>query len=178
MTRGEEYLNNLLEEYRKSFDVYTDYEIGGKMAAAYGYYSAVSEKYVLSPKANLWSVHGYEHILFFLKDTITERDIEEARELMSMHMAPELVCKGNKYPEKDHMNSYLTVAFICDRTPEESVLKALRGFKYEKNYLLTIRGYVQGHMVLMDLSKGTATTNRAAKHLAAFYQKVFGTKRA
>ena len=91
---------------------------------------------------------------------------------MSEHMAPELVCKGNKYPEKDHMYSYVTIAFLCDKTPEDEVIEAIKRFKYEKDYLMTIRGHVEGHLVMMDLSTGKATACKAAKHLVEYYEKL------
>ncbi len=168
-----DYIEKLLEEYSKSFDIDRDFEIGGIKPYAYGYFSTVSEKYVLSPKANLWSIHGFEHILFIEKESITFSDIEEASRLMQEHMAPELVCKGNKFPEKDHMYSYVTVAFICSETPDEETVKALRKFKYEKNYLFTIRGHVEGHMILADLKNEKVYTNKAAKHLSDFYMNAF-----
>ena len=61
----------------------------------------------------------------------------------------------------------------CETTPDEETIKALKNFKYEKNYLMTIRGHVEGHMVLMDLSTGKAYANKAAKHLSDFYEKIF-----
>ena len=173
MDAKEEFLEKLLTEYQKSFDLVRDYEIGGVQAAAYGFYSAVSEKYVLNPKANLWSIHGYEHILFLPRERVSLQDIEQAHALMRDVMAPQLVCKDGKVPEKDHLYSYLTVAFLCDHTPEAEVLQAVRKFSFEKNYLLTIRGYAQGHLVLMDLSAGKAYTNRAGAHLAEYYEKIF-----
>ncbi len=173
MTDADRFLDNLLAEYRNSFDITRDFEIGGVKAAAYGYFSAVSEKYVLSPKANLWSIHGYEHILFLQQDTVTDEDLHKAYDLMKDHMAPQLVCKGGKYPEKDHMYSYLTVAFLCTKTPDASVIRSIEQFRFEKNYLFTIRGYAQGHLVLMDLSAGKAYANRAGKHLPDFYEKIF-----
>lgn len=167
------FLDRLLEEYSNSFDLVRNFEIGSVRADAYGYFSTISEKYVISPKANLWSIHGYEHILFLIRDSITLKDIDEIKDLMSLHMAPELVCKGNKYPEKDHMYSYLTIAFLSKSSPDDEVKEAVRKFRYEKNYLMTIRGHVEGHVVLMDLSTGKAIANKQAKHLAAYYEKIF-----
>ena len=173
MSANVAFLEKLLREYSKSFDIERDYEIGGVKAEAYGYFSTVSEKYVISPKANLWTINGFEHILFLRRSRVTVEDIESARALMIEHMAPELVCKGRKYPEKDHMYSYVTVAFICDESPDDAVIKAVKTFKYEKNYLMTIRGHVEGHLVLMDLSSGKAYSCKAAKHLSGFYEKIF-----
>jgi hypothetical protein len=173
MSNKSDFFDLLLEEYSKSFDITKDYENGPVRADAYGYFSTISEKYVLSPKANLWSIHGFEHILFIKTKKLTVKDIEDMRSLMEDYLAPTLVCKGGKYPEKDHMYSYLTAAFLCETTPDEETIKALKSFKYEKNYLMTIRGHVEGHMVLMDLSTGKAYANKAAKHLSDFYEKIF-----
>ena len=171
------YFEKLLEEYSKSFDITRDYKIGPVVADAYGYYSTISEKYVLSPKANLWSIHGYEHILIFKRDSVNVSDIDQAKELMVEHMAPELVCKGGKYPEKDHMYSYLTVAYITEKTPDKETIEKIKSFRYEKNYLMTIRGHVEGHMVLIDLSTREACSNKAAKHLSSFYEKILEERR-
>jgi hypothetical protein len=173
MAENRKFLDRLLDDYSNSFDITRGFEIGSVKAEAYGYFSTISEKYVISPKANLWSIHGYEHILFLEKDKVTLQDLESVKALMAEHMAPELVCKGNKYPEKDHMYSYLTIAFLSKTSPDEEVINALRKFRYEKNYLMTIRGHVEGHVVLMDLSTGKAAANKPAKHLAAYYEKIF-----
>ena len=173
MSDKAEYLEKLLCEYQKSFDITRDYKIGDIVASAYGFFSSISEKYVISPKANLWSIHGFEHILFLERERVGEADIEEARLLMTEHMEPELVRKGKKYPEKDHMYSYVTVAFICERSPEDAVVQAVKGFRYEKNYLMTIRGHVEGHLILADLEGKKAYACKQAKHLTEFYNKVF-----
>ncbi len=178
MSNENNFFETLLEEYSKSFDITRDYENGSVKADAYGYFSTVSEKYVLSPKANLWSIHGYEHILFMKRNSVTPEDIENMRSLMADYLAPTLVCNGDKYPQKDHMYSYLTAAYLCETMPDEETINAVKSFRYEKNYLMTIRGHVEGHMVLMDLSTGRAYSNKAAKHLSDFYEKVFSGKNA
>ena len=92
---------------------------------------------------------------------------------MTEHMEPELVRKGKKYPENDHMYSYVTVAFICERSPEDAVVQAVKDFRYEKNYLMTIRGHVEGHLILADLEGKKAYSCKQAKHLTEFYNKIF-----
>ena len=114
-----------------------------------------------------------QHILFFERDKVTINDVETAYRLVKDHMAPELVCKGRKYPEKDHMYSYLTIAFISEKTPDEETINAVKKFRYEKDYLMTIRGHAQSHIILMDLSEGKAYSNRPAKHLLEYYERIF-----
>ena len=168
-----EFLDALLSQYTKTFDIVRDYEIAGTKAAAYGYFSTVSEKYVISPKANLWKIEGFEHIQFLCKETLSLEDLDKALTLMRDEMAPSLVCKGQKYPPKDHMYSYLTIAYLVDHSPDDALQKAIRDFRFEKNYLFTVRGHVQGHLVVMDLSTGKAYTNKDAKHLIPLYEDTY-----
>ena len=167
------YLEKLLEEYERSFDIIRDYKIGQTVSEAYGFFSTVSEKFVISPKANLWSALGFEHILFLSGSALTEEDIREAGRIMTEHMEPELVRRGKKYPQKDHMYSYVTIALLTETKPSAETVAAVRAFRYEKNYLMTIRGYVEGHMILMDLSCGKAYANKPARHLTDFYERIF-----
>ncbi|MCR4691252.1 MAG: hypothetical protein K5739_07905 [Lachnospiraceae bacterium] len=167
------YLDRILEHYAGSFDIEKDFSIGGKTAAAYGHFATVSEKYVLTPKANLWKIEGFEHILFFEADAVDRDTLIQTRELMQNHMAPKLVCKGEKYPPKDHMYSYVTVVYLVQNPPAEELQKEIRSFRYEQDYLFTFRGHVEGHLVVMDLSTGKAYTNKAAKHLKALYEKTY-----
>ena len=168
-----EYLDKLLETYSQTFDLQRDYRIGQLTADAYGYFFTCSEKFVLSPKANLWSIHGYEHILFIRTDTLTLQNLTEARSLMEHEMIRDLVCRGNRFPEKDHMYSYLTFAFLCQNKPMPEVIRAVEQFRYEKDFLLTLRGHAEGHIICMDLSGGKAYANKKARHLISFYEETF-----
>ena len=173
MTEGSDFLDLLLEEYSNSFDIQRGFEIGPVKADAYGYFSTISEKYVLTPKANLWSIHGFEHILFLKKDSVTMKDVEDMRSLMSEYMAPQLVCKGGKYPEKDHMYTYLTFAVLCRQTPDEEAKKAIRSFRFDKGYLFSMRGHSEVRLVVADLNGKEVLTNPAGRSLRKMYVKAF-----
>ena len=168
-----DYLDSLLEKYSQTFDLQRDYRIGPLVADAYGYFFTCSEKYVLSPKANLWSIHGYEHILFIVTEQLQEADLATAHALMAGIMTKELVCRGRRFPEKDHMYSYLTFAFLSQKEPAPAVIRAVEKFRYEKDFLLTLRGHTEGHIVAMDLQNGRAHANKKARHLISFYEDIF-----
>ena len=167
------YLDRLLERYAQSFDIYRPYEIAGTSYPAYGYYFSLSEKYMVTPKANLWSVRTYEHILFLTEEVCTPKTVEKARSLITEYMEPELVRKGNRYPEKDHMVSYLTVCILSDRSPDAAARAAVEGFRWSKNYLLTVRGHSEGHLICVDLEKEHVFCNRPARQMLKTYQKNF-----
>ncbi|MDD6155370.1 MAG: hypothetical protein PUB39_07450 [Eubacteriales bacterium] len=173
IVKAEKYLDRTLAKYAQMYDIFESYDFAGKTFPAYAYFSQHGEKYVLSKKAQLWQVNGFEHVLFVMKDRLTSEDVKWSRDLMADHMAPILVCKGNKYPEKDHMVSNLTVVFISDKTPDEETRKQIKSFSYDKGYLFSFRGHVDGRIVCCDMEAEDVYTNRAGKQLKKSFLSTF-----
>ena len=167
------YLDRMIIKYEKTFDIQQPYSIDGKEYPAYGYFFSESEKYVLTQKANLWSVHTFEHILFLTADPCREETLEEARRIIDSYMEPHLVRKDRKVPPKDHMVSYLTIAILTEHTPGREVIQKAEAFRYDRSYLLTIRGASEGHLILVDLEGEEVYSNRRARNLREIYRKGF-----
>ena len=167
------YLDKTLEKYSGLFDIARPFALEGKVYDAYAYFSSVSEKYVLTRKANLWSAHAYEHILFLTVDELTPLNIEEAAGLIRGSMQSVFVTKGEKYPEKDHMYSFLTVVFFCQKKIDPAAASAVRHFRYDKSFLFNIRGYCEGRMIAVDLEDEAVFTNKSAAELKATYESIF-----
>ena len=171
------YLDRLLERYAHSFDVYRPFTIGGEEYPAYGYFFSLSEKYVVTQKANLWSVRTYEHILFLHEERMNMQTVKKVQDLIENHMEPELVRKEKRYPEKDHMVSYLTVCVLSDRSPDQETRFAVERFRYSKNYLFTVRGHSEGHLICADLEKEQVFCCRPARRMLTTYQQNFSDAR-
>ena len=62
------YLDRILAEYERSFDIHREYEIGDKKIDAYGYFNSYSEKYLLVKEVQLWETKAFEHIFFIEKE--------------------------------------------------------------------------------------------------------------
>jgi len=170
---GSSYFKEVLRRYQNNFDLYYDYFLDGKKYPAYGYFFSLGEKYILSKEANLWSIKAFEHVLFLEKNTVTVQDLEELFNVMQNQMEPHLVRKGEKYPEKDHMISYLTIVIIADNTPSVDVIKQIQRFKFDKGYLFNFRGHSEGGIVLSCLDRKIVYTNRSAKRLKKMFLDVF-----
>lgn len=171
------YLDQLLKRYAHSFDIHRPFSIHGVEYPAYGYYFSLSEKYVVSPKANLWSVRTYEHILFLHEERMCEETLRKVQELMEQYMEPELVRKKKRFPEPDHMVSYLTVCVLSDHSPDQAVQKAVERFRFSKNYLFTVRGHSEGHLICADMEKEQVFCNRPARRMLSTYEQNFSDAR-
>lgn len=171
-----DYLDAILDVLSGSFDLYRPVTVESKEYPAYGYFFSLSEKFLVTQKVNLWSARMYEHILFIQTEECSEETVEEARRLIENHMEKTYVRKGEKYPEKDHMVSYVTVCIISEKTPRANVLEAIKKYRYEKTYLFTIRGRSEGRILCVDLNTETVYGNRSAQQVLNVYKKGFRGK--
>lgn len=170
---AEKYLDRTLAKYSQMYDIYPSYSFGERTYPAYAYFSQHGEKYVLSKKAQLWQVKGFEHVLFLKTDKFTTEDAKEAHRLMEEEMAPIMVCKGEKYPEKDHMVSNLTVVYLSEKAPDEDALKSISKFHFDKGYLFSFRGHADGRLVCCDMENEKIYTNFAGRILKESFVSTF-----
>jgi hypothetical protein len=118
----------------------------------------------------------YEHIVFMQVDKCTEATLAEARELIENHMENMYVRKGEKYPEKDHMVSYVTVCIISETSPSANVINSVKKYRFNKNYLFTVRGRAEGRIICVDTSAETVYGNRSARQVFNIYNRGFHAK--
>lgn len=170
---SKQYLDRLLLRYAGTFNIYKPYSAAGKMIDAYGYFYNHLEKYVLVRDANLWSSDSFEHVFYITGEKINLDTVKQFEKILVEYMEPELVRKGQKIPDKNHMYSYLTLVFISDLTPEPEVLKEIKKFRYEKGYRFNTRGYSQAHMCLVSAEDGKVYTNYAARKSKKILTEVY-----
>lgn len=168
-----QYLDCLLLRYSGTFNIYKPYRIAETEFSAYGYFYNHIEKNILTRDANLWTSDSYEHLFFMETDNISVESIEKIRTLISDYMEPVMVRKGEKYPEKNHMYSYLSVIFITKLKPEKKVVQAIKHFKYDKGYLFNIRGYSQAQLGLVCMEDESIFTNLTARKKKTVLREVF-----
>ena len=171
MVTGSEFLNRLLCSYRSSFDIEEPFDIKGDIYDAHASFTVTSAKYVLIKKAELWRADCFEHVFFRVLDRMCVKELEKFRGQITDYIEPELVRKGGRWPEKNHMYTYITAVYICEDGLEPDVKKALRRFRFEKNYLFTVRGYSQARVIVFDLKERRIYGNGAARQLVKGYKK-------
>ncbi len=168
-----QYLDRVLAKYAGSFDIFKDYEIRGNRYSAYGYFFSLGEKYVLTRKAKLWGIRAYEYVLFQETSSLTDVLLHQIVDALTGYIEPVLVRKNGKYPEKDHMYSYLSAVVICRCTPSEEMISRIRKTRFDKGYLFSFRGHSELHLIVVDLEKETVYTNAAAGKMRKLFVKVF-----
>lgn len=167
------YLQELLHRYQANFDITENYELGEKTYDAYAWFYSFSEKYVLKKEAQLWAIKAFEHVLF--KDTIeiSKETLTDLRNEIETCIEPNLVRKNNRYPEKDHMCSYITLVLMTDNDPDELTKKAIKKFSFDKGYLFNFRGHCEVRLCVVSMNTGNVFTNKMGKELKRLLEDVF-----
>lgn len=168
-----DYLDQLLQKYSGTFDIYQPYVIHGKEYPAYGYFFSHTEKYVLVREANMWSADSYEHVLFIRAWEVEQSLIDEAYALVKDYMEPVLVRKGEALPAQGHMYSYMTVSLIVEKPLSKQMQKAVKHFKFEKGYRFNVRGFSQAHIVCATMEDEKVYTNYVGRRAAKLYRDNF-----
>ena len=176
--KNTDYLDRLLLRYAGTFNIYMPYKIHGKEYPAYGCFFLFVEKYVLVREANMWTTNSHEHILFMTVDEVSENTLQEVRSLLENYMEPRLVRNDNKYPAKNHMYSYLTIAILSEKSMDKTLVKKVRKFKFEKGYLFNFRGFSQSRLVCASMEDEQVVTNYHARQLKKMFKETFSDVRA
>lgn len=178
MVSSKEYLSELLCRYRGNYDIEENFKLNNNFYPAYARFSSLSEKYVLRKEAKLWEIHTYEHILFIETKSVSIKMLDEIFLVMANEMEPEFVRNNQKYPEKNHMVSYLTVIIISEETPNEIVQKAIRHFYFDKGYMLNLRGHSEGHIACAALDSQKFFSNKRGARLEKFMLDSFNLRKS
>lgn len=167
------YLDRLLLKYSNTFNIYKPFRMGARQYPAYGYFFSHNEKYVLVQEANMWSADSYEHILFREEEEITEEHIKEAEEIIRNEMESELVRKGEKLPEKNHMSSLLTIVMLGQKPLSKEAAKRIGKFRFDKGYQFNMRGYSRGRIIAATMEDREVVASPDIKGSRKLFREVF-----
>lgn len=170
---GQEFLEKLLQSYQSAFDITRPYEVEGERYDAYAAFNVTSAKYVLVKKAELWRANCFEHTFFSCRDRLEAEDLKRFRVQIDTFIEPELVRNKEACTAENHMYTYITAIFICENGLTQEAGKAVRAFKFFKNYRLGLRGYSEARVLVFDMENHKVSGNRAARELVKGYEKVF-----
>ena len=155
--------------YSGAFDLIYPFTIEDKEYLGYGFFFNNAQKFILVKDVKLWEVNSFEHVIFMEESIISEDTIEEVKKLMIDYMEKNLVRKNKKYPDANHMYSFLTIIILTTDELSNNIEKLVKKFKFKKNYLLTIRGYSEGRLVVVNPEKKIFLSNKAGSSLKKLY---------
>ncbi|WP_049945942.1 hypothetical protein [Butyrivibrio sp. LC3010] len=165
MTLTDVFLQELLRRYQANFDITENFTLGDTTYPAYAWFYSLSEKYVLKKEATLWAIKAFEHVLFSKVDSVSEDTLDDIMTTITNEAEPILVRKNEKYPEKDHMCTYITFIVVSSKDPDEIAQKKIRKFHFDKGYLFNFRGHSEARLAVVSMESGNVWTNYSGRDI-------------
>ena len=133
---------------------------------------AMNSKYMLKKKWVVWEANAFEHCVFVTAKRLTADMVEDWFTFLTKEAEAELVHPGEKYPPEGHMYTYLTTVFLCEEMDAEAA-KAVKRLKFNKSYMLSVRGWATGRALAAETTTGRVVVNKAAgKELRKHFEKL------
>ncbi len=152
-------IDNLKNNYSSLFDFQDNFQLGSYSFDLYASYYQENIKYFGSKKLEIYSFTNNEHL--FLKDLgDQEVSFEKLKDFFSY------VHKNFIVVDDKHMSSVITVIYLVNKLTKESQ-KKIKKFSFYKSYLLGLKGFVNGKLIVIDKTTNLAYENKLAKGDAA-----------
>lgn len=124
-----------------------------------------AQKYVISRKAELWSADSEEFLYILDVPHLTMELYEKWRDWV-YEDGMSRICPG-----PGHMYSFITPVFVCDSC-EEDARKALKKCRIYKSFHFSLHGWMDYHVVVIDLKKNRIDSNLSGHTAAKILKKV------
>ncbi|MBR6625949.1 MAG: hypothetical protein IKL01_07070 [Mailhella sp.] len=155
---------SMLAKLRDAYTVYfDDVDVPADvphLAACYDFHST-NECFVISKKVKLWSAETNEYVHVF---SLSHLDVQtfEACRARALELGMEKV-----RPHLDHKSSNITAVFVCDSVDPDAA-KALEKTRIHKDFLFSLKGWMDFRAAAVELSTGRALVNGAARDMKEF----------
>ena len=149
-------LERLLLAYQRYFDIKRDVAIGEDTFGAFAEFHSTSEKYVLVKKAKLWSLENNEYAYFYLTEKL---DLETFEHIQKVALDAGM---EHVHPHSEHMYSYVTLIILADEIDQDAK-EALQKLRFEKNFRLSLHGWMEFRIAAINFSNGEIISNRSGK---------------
>ena len=164
-----EKLEKLLTAYAYYFDVERDVKVeGGSFPAAADYHFR-EENYVATRAHTIYASEQHEYVYFYMAELL-----DLAALLKEIDLSSEAGCK-RVIPHGEHMFSYVTLVILAD-TIDEDAKKALKRYRYRKNFWLTLHGWMEYRIAAMETSSMTFLSNPAGREVRKNLEQNFQSK--
>ena len=153
-------LAKLHDAYTVYFDSVEASSTAPHLSACYDF-RATNECFVISKKVKLWSAETNEYVYVFSLPHLDMQTYEACRD----HAHEQGMAKVR--PHLDHKSSFITAVFVCDSISEEAA-KALAKTRIHKDFLFSLKGWMDFRAVAVELSSENTYVNGAARDMKEF----------
>ena len=152
----QERLSQLLEAYSHHYNVVGGVEAEGVSYPASAEFFVRDENYAFSKKAVLSAFEQYDYTYFYVSEHL---DQEEAQRVLDATLK---IGMGRIKPHKEHKSFYVTLVILAD-TIDEEAKKLIQKTRFQKNFRLSLHGWMEYHIAAMECSTQSYLSNPGGK---------------
>ncbi len=162
-----QYLENLENKLRSSFDLYRDHKINNLELDLYGRFYMTTERYLLTKKAKIFGIENNEHILVNKIDNLDASKLSEFIGCI-IDSIDHIVD-----PHPEHMSSIVTGVLVIDdsiKILSDEIVDDVIKFKFHKGFSFGLRGWVDVRLLIVSLKDGIVISNKKGKEVEQVYK--------
>ena len=164
-----ERLEKLLKAYSHKYDITLDVTENGVEYPATADFFFRDENYAFSKKAVISAYEQHDFAYFYLADHL---DAAAAKDLLDRTLQTGM---ARIRPHKEHKSSYVSLVILANTiTPEAQAL--IKKTRFQKNFLMTLHGWMEYHIAAMEISTNCFLSNPAGKGIKKTLELNFGSK--
>lgn len=158
MSELRQYIATRLQEaYTAYFDI-TPIEGEDTLLARCDFHSR-NAQYVMIRKAELWASENHEYLYLHSLPTADIAGVNQIMEATLADGTPRII------PHGQHMYTHLSAVILCDGI-DSATIAYIKTLKKHRSFRLSLHGWMEFKIAVVDLSTGEVFTNRAGKQLA------------
>lgn len=171
--RRKEFIDIILNSISDKFDIYHNYWFGGRKFVIYAYCYNRNNKYDTTGEASkLWDAKSFEHLFFINSDDLDMEQLEALKRFAIEKIEPHFVRGDGKYPVRHHLYSYISFIIITRNKPSAEVQKDIEHTNWNKNYMLSAKGYTDLRLVCVTPREYSVISNKSAKDISDFLMNI------
>jgi hypothetical protein len=171
--RRKEFIDLILNSISNQFDIYHNYRFENHKFVIYAYCYNRHNKFKSDEhESRLWEMKSFEHLFFINSDNLDVAQLEELKNFAIQRIEPHFVRGDGKSPVKNHLYTYITFIIITRNLPSQEVLDAIEHLSWNKNYLLSAKGYTSLRMVCVTPRQYHVSANKTAKDMKDFLTEI------
>ncbi len=152
-------LPRITEAYSAYYDINpTEMEGDSTLYARCDFYSR-NAQYVLVRKAEIWAAETFEYLYLHSMTSPTGEDLQRVMADALADGEPRIK------PHKEHLSTHISAVIICDSV-DPDVVPLLKKMKKHRDFRLSLHGWMEFKIAVVDLSTEKIYTNPKGSQLA------------
>ena len=165
MLEYEKFLTMMLDGYRTGFDV-VEHERKTEGLVAEAHMHVIESQCLIFKELQMWTADADEYVYIYRVPHLTDEICKKYMEESYKDGMPKIDLDHVSF-KKQHMCTHLVALFLCDEVDDDA-LQRIKKCKIYKNFMFSLKGWMEMHAAVINLSTEDVNSNRYGKETAKY----------